>query len=108
MVPVWGGGSDVIIEGSTWGRAGRRLRRIVLVFFGRDSRFVEEVGALRICEGFSGGTSSALLGAETASRFGEVSTSAILSAKTGRVQISPLNKTVSLIKLRRDLVVIGM
>ena len=34
MVPVCGGGSDFMVEGSTCGRAGRRLRRIIfLVFF---------------------------------------------------------------------------
>lgn len=35
IVPVCGGGSDFIVEGSTCGRAGRRfLRMIVLVFLG--------------------------------------------------------------------------
>ena len=33
MVPVWGGGSDFRVEGSTWGRAGRRLRRIIFLVF---------------------------------------------------------------------------
>lgn len=33
IVPVWGGGSDFRVDGSTWTRAGRRfLRRTVLVF----------------------------------------------------------------------------
>ena len=37
IVPVWGGGSDLIVEGSTCGRAGRRLRRmIVFVFLGAE------------------------------------------------------------------------
>lgn len=35
IVPVCGGGSDLIVDGSTCGRAGRRfLRTIVLVFLG--------------------------------------------------------------------------
>lgn len=35
IVPVCGGGSDLIVDGSTCGRAGRRfLRMIVLVFLG--------------------------------------------------------------------------
>lgn len=35
IVPVCGGGSDFIVEGSTCGRAGRRLRRrTVFVFLG--------------------------------------------------------------------------
>jgi hypothetical protein len=34
IVPVCGGSSDFTVEGSTWGRAGRRFRRIIfLVFF---------------------------------------------------------------------------
>lgn len=33
MVPVWGGGSDFRVEGSTWGRAGRRLRRMIFLVF---------------------------------------------------------------------------
>ena len=33
MVPVWGGGSDFDVEGSTWGRAGRRLRRMIFFVF---------------------------------------------------------------------------
>lgn len=37
IVPVCGGGSDLTVEGSTCGRAGRRLRRINLVFFAGGS-----------------------------------------------------------------------
>lgn len=33
MVPVCGGGSDFMVEGSTCGRAGRRLRRIIFLVF---------------------------------------------------------------------------
>lgn len=33
IVPVWGGGSDFMVEGSTWGRAGRRLRRMIFFVF---------------------------------------------------------------------------
>lgn len=33
IVPVWGGGSDLMVEGSTWGRAGRRLRRMIFFTF---------------------------------------------------------------------------
>lgn len=33
MVPVWGGGSDLIRAGSIWGRAGRFLRRMIFLTF---------------------------------------------------------------------------
>jgi hypothetical protein len=31
MVPVWGGGSEVMVLGSTWGRAGRRFLRMIFL-----------------------------------------------------------------------------
>ena len=47
MMPVCGGGSDFIVEGSTWGRAGRFLRRIIfLVFF--EGSGVEALSAVEI------------------------------------------------------------
>ena len=39
IVPVWGGGSDLIVLGSTCGRAGRRFRRMSFVFFAGGSPF---------------------------------------------------------------------
>lgn len=47
MVPVCGGGSDFMVEGSTCGRAGRRLRRrIVLVFLGWEMLSSVVVGGM--------------------------------------------------------------
>jgi hypothetical protein len=37
VVPVCGGGSDLRVEASTWGRAGLRLRRINFVFLAGGS-----------------------------------------------------------------------
>ena len=33
IVPVWGGSSGLIVEGSAWTRAGRRLRRMSFLVF---------------------------------------------------------------------------
>ena len=42
IVPVCGGGSDFMVEGSTCGLAGRRLRRMIfLVFLAASSSTVE-------------------------------------------------------------------
>jgi hypothetical protein len=41
IVPVCGGGSDLIVLGSTCGRAGRRFRRMSLVFLAGGSPFSE-------------------------------------------------------------------
>ena len=76
IVPVWGGGSDFTVEGSTWGRAGRRFRRISLVFFCGGSRD-DDVGkarafevegdgeAERLREGGLGGAAMSLVGRGT-------------------------------------------
>ena len=43
IVPVWGGGSDLRVEASTCGRAGRRFRRMSFVFFAGGSPFSVDV-----------------------------------------------------------------
>jgi hypothetical protein len=78
IVPVCGGGSEVMVDGSTCGRAGRRLRRINLVFFCGGSTSVEAFCVAKAWERSfeeEGGRSSK--GGE-AGRV-EVSTSAMLS-----------------------------
>lgn len=48
IVPVCGGGSDFIVEGSTCGRAGRRFRRMSFVFFAGGSEEVREDSLLAV------------------------------------------------------------
>lgn len=47
-VPVCGGGSDLMVAGSTWGRAGRRFRRIIFFFFWVPSASVVVVMAVSV------------------------------------------------------------
>lgn len=53
IVPVCGGGSDLIVDGSTCGRAGRRFRRMSFVFFVGGSEDVREDSLLVVVRALS-------------------------------------------------------
>lgn len=73
-----------MVEWSTWGRAGRRFRRISLVFFWGGSTSVEVFWVVRACEGSWDGEGVILAEGGEVSRV-ELSTSAmIVSGKGGQ------------------------
>lgn len=53
IVPVCGGGSDVMVEGSTCGRAGRRFRRMSFVFLAGGSEEDREDSLLVVVRALS-------------------------------------------------------
>lgn len=71
-----------MVEGSTWGRAGRRFRRIILVFFWAGSTSVEAFWVVRAWEESGEGEGGILEEGVEASRV-EFSTSVIIVPKEG-------------------------
>ena len=72
MVPVWGGGSDLMVPGSTCGRAGRLFLRIIFLVFLDSSGFSIEVTLLVVVRSVPvGGVEGGWMNAASESPAGE-------------------------------------